>query len=120
MAEHLSRKPINIIPKQLQKKAGVSQPRSRLKLTAVLSWGLVGTALFVAVLAPFLAPFDPWNSVAAPFTAPGNPFLLGTDDLGRDVLSGIIFATRTSIFVGLSATFIATAIGIVLVHASVF
>ncbi len=94
--------------------------RPRLQLTAALGWGLAGTAVLVAVLAPLLAPFDPWQSVAAPFIAPSPTYILGTDDLGRDLLSGIIYATRTSIIVGLSATFIATTIGIVLGAASGF
>lgn len=87
---------------------------NRLRLTGIIGLSLVGTAVFIALLAPVLAPADPWKSVATPFIAPGEAYILGTDDLGRDLLSGVIFATRTSLIVGISATLIATTIGIML------
>ena len=94
------------------------QRRRRFNLGTILGWGLVGTAVVIALLAPLIAPSDPWESVAAPFIAPGEGFLLGTDDLGRDLFSAIVYATRTSLIVGISATLIATAIGMLLGAAS--
>lgn len=94
--------------------------RMQLNLTAILGWGLVGVALLIALLAPLLAPADPWDSLTSPFTPPGGEYPLGTDDLGRDLLSGVIYATRTSLIVGLSATFIATTIGMTLGAAAGF
>lgn len=88
------------------------------RIGGLLGWGLVGTAVFVAIFAPWLAPFDPWDSVATPFINPGDSYLLGTDDLGRDLLSGVIHATRTSLIVGMLATLIATSIGVFLGAAS--
>jgi peptide/nickel transport system permease protein len=78
--------------------------------------GAVVTALVVfAVLAPVLAPWDPnrpnlRNMLGEPSAA--NP--LGTDQLGRDVLSRMLYGARVSLAVGFVSVGIATAIGIVL------
>jgi peptide/nickel transport system permease protein len=78
----------------------------------------------VAIFAPLLAvqnPFDPaqlelLNSRIAPlWSADGqSPFLLGTDEQGRDVLSAILYGLRISLFVGVLGVSLAAAIGIVL------
>lgn len=82
--------------------------------TGWLGWLLVTMVLLIAALAPILAPAGPWQSVAVPFEAPGQAHWFGTDDLGRDLLSGVIYATRTSLIVGLVATAVAMSIGITL------
>ncbi len=67
-----------------------------------------------AVLAPLIAPHNP-DEIAGPFSgAPSLKFLLGTDQIGRDVLSRLLYATRVSLLVGVMATVISTAIGVVL------
>ena len=68
-----------------------------------------------AVLAPWLAPFDP-NQEHLPFkyAPPSAEFLLGTDALGRDVLSRLIYGARVSLWVGFVAVGIAITIGITL------
>jgi len=78
---------------------------------------LVGFAL-VAVFANMLAPHDPEvGKLAARFRPPSwqaggtTEFLLGTDHLGRDVLSRLIFGARVSIVVGFTAVIVAGAIG---------
>src|SRR5262245_44793313 len=60
---------------------------------------LLGLAL-VGVLAPLLAPADPLAFVGAGFQPPGTRFLLGTDQLGRDVLSGVLHGARVSLLIG--------------------
>jgi len=83
--------------------------------------GLFGLAVVivlvvVAVLAPVLAPHDPFttsrNSFSPPFARDG--YLLGTDHLGRDVLSNLIWGARVSLIVGVAAAFTATVIGVVM------
>lgn len=66
------------------------------------SIGLALTAFFtvVALFADQLAPHPPFQSVAAPFLPPSAEFWFGTDDLGRDVLSGVVHGARTSLLVG--------------------
>lgn len=69
-----------------------------------------GAALF----APVIAPYDP-TAIVGPFAAPPSfEFWLGTDQIGRDMLSRILYATRISLLVGVMATVISTAIGVVL------
>lgn len=88
--------------------------RSRLfqGMTGGIGWLLIVTVILIAVLAPVLAPFDPWKSVSTPFVPPGAAHWFGTDDLGRDLLSGVIYATRTSLLVGVVATAVAVTIGV--------
>lgn len=88
--------------------------RSLMGLTGWVGWVLVGLVVLVALLAPLIAPSDPWESVSTPFEVPGAAHWFGTDDLGRDLLSGVIYATRTSLLVGLVAMAVATSIGITL------
>ena len=78
--------------------------------------------VLAAVLAPWIAPHNPFNPASLNlmdgFTRPmstsmmGNYFVLGTDNQGRDVLSTILYGSRISLFVGLSATLFAMAIGV--------
>ncbi len=79
-------------------------------------FGLITLALLVlaAVAAPIVAPYDPnamdYDMIGEPSWA--HP--LGTDDLGRDLLSRLIYGSRISLFVGISTVAISLAIGIVL------
>ena len=77
----------------------------------------IGLALFVlflvvAVFAGAVAPYDPWLRFS-PFMPPGFAHPLGTNDLGNDILSELIFGTRVSLIVGFGAAFMATIIGTV-------
>ncbi len=68
--------------------------------------------LLVAIFAPVLAPCDPYQLYDALVKPPGTPgHLLGTDGLGRDVLSEIIYGTRTSLMIGVIAASIAGLVG---------
>jgi len=73
-------------------------------------------ALFaVAIGAPYLAPHDPARAVAATFGDPAPPsraFPLGTDELGRDVLSRVIWGARISLEIGVAAMAVTMAIGV--------
>ena len=73
---------------------------------------LIGIA-FVAVFGPWLYPTDPFEMVWAPFSPPGEAgFLLGTDYLGRDLLSMIINGARVSLLIGLAAAVVSIVIGV--------
>lgn len=67
-----------------------------------------------ALLAPVIAPYDPDEIVGAFSAPPSWEFLLGTDQIGRDVFSRLLYATRVSLLVGVLATLISTVIGVVL------
>jgi len=83
-----------------------------------LAWlgGLMVTLLLLtAVAAPWLAPYDPLAAVADSFGDPFPPqkaYWLGTDELGRDVLSRLIYGSRISLLVAAAATAITLGIGV--------
>jgi peptide/nickel transport system permease protein len=69
----------------------------------------------IAIGAPLLAPHDPARAVANTFGDPAAPspaFPLGTDELGRDVLSRVIWGARISLEVGVAAMLVTTVIGV--------
>ncbi len=68
---------------------------------------LAGFAV-VAILAPALAPYDPGQPLGLPLATPTRDHLLGTNDLGQDVLSQVIYGARSSLIVALSVTAIST------------
>jgi peptide/nickel transport system permease protein len=74
---------------------------------------IIGLLAIVSVLAPVLAPHDPTAIHASDgLKPPSSTYLLGTDNLGRDILSRIIYAARTSLFVALGSVLVAGAIGV--------
>lgn len=86
----------------------------RFKRHHLAAVGLIVLAVIVgaAILAPVIAPYDP-NDIAGPFAeGPSKEFWLGTDQIGRDVLSRLLYATRISLLVGVMATLISTGIGV--------
>ena len=73
---------------------------------------LIGIAL-MGFIGPFFYPTDPFEMVWMPFSPPGaDGFLLGTDYLGRDILSQIINGARVSIAIGFSAALVSCFIGV--------
>lgn len=78
--------------------------------------GLIGAALIalvvaVALLAPLLAPYGPAELVGRRLLPPGQGHPLGTDELGRDVLSRIVYGARVSLYVGVIAVGLASLLG---------
>ncbi len=79
---------------------------------AAVSLIVLAVIVGAAILAPVIAPYDP-NDIAGPFAeGPSKEFWLGTDQIGRDVLSRLLYATRISLLVGVMATLISTGIGV--------
>ena len=64
-----------------------------------------------ALGANWIAPYNPWHPVGDPYAGPSWAHLLGTNDLGQDILSELIFGIRVSLLVGLAAAGVATALG---------
>jgi peptide/nickel transport system permease protein len=73
--------------------------------------GLLGVIVIVAVLAPAIAPHDPNTLTKAVLAAPGRGHLMGTDHLGRDVFTGVVYGSRVSLLVGITAALISALIG---------
>jgi peptide/nickel transport system permease protein len=86
--------------------------RSKLSLVGL---GIVIGLILMALFAPYLAPYpEDVDSVhfERTFTPPGREFPFGTDEVGRDVLSRVIFGTRISLSLGVAVLAIALAIGV--------
>jgi peptide/nickel transport system permease protein len=76
---------------------------------------MVLSLIAIAIFAPVIAPYDPIQAVASTFgnpAAPSRSFPLGTDQLGRDVLSRVIFGARISLTVGVTAMLVTMTIGV--------
>lgn len=67
--------------------------------------------MLVAIFAGVLSPADPFMIVGKPFQEPFGKHLLGTDSLGRDVLSGLVHGARTTLLISVIATVAAVAFG---------
>jgi len=96
----------------------VAARRRRIPWTIVAAGAFVGVLIVIAVAAPYLAPHNPERGslrarLAAPtlVAADGQAHLLGTDHLGRDVLTRVIYGTRVSLTVGFAAVAIGGLIG---------
>jgi peptide/nickel transport system permease protein len=87
---------------------------------ALLGLTLVVIIMGAAILAPLIAPFDPFEqhfyglSLVGEPLPPGAPYLLGTDLLGRDLFSRLLYGARTSLIIGVMANGIALVIGTVI------
>ena len=81
---------------------------------AVLGLILWLVVILTAVAGLTVYPGDPFEMVGAPMTPPGNEFLLGTDYLGRDVLTGIIHGASVTLAIGFSATICTMIIGVII------
>ncbi|MBQ8312912.1 MAG: ABC transporter permease, partial [Clostridia bacterium] len=85
--------------------------KHRLALVSLIVLVLIS---LLAILAPVIAPYSP-TKISGGFSKPPNAeHWLGTDQIGRDVLSRLLYATRVSLLVGALATLISTVIGVVL------
>ncbi|MDE0782420.1 MAG: ABC transporter permease, partial [Planktomarina sp.] len=81
--------------------------------SAVAALGLLILIVIAAIFGPILYPTDPFEMVWMPFSPPGEEgFLLGTDYLGRDLLSMIISGAKVSLMIGLSAALMSVFIGV--------
>lgn len=82
---------------------------------AIIGFAIIASIMLLALVAPFIAPYDPDAiDVKAILLSPSTSHLMGTDGLGRDVFSRMLYGARISLMVGFVAVGIATAIGIVL------
>lgn len=83
---------------------------------AVIGLFIITLMIIAALFAPLLAFYDPWAMVARPFLPPfqDSKHLLGTDTMGRDILSGIIYGARVSLLIGLVSTVASLLVGVTL------
>jgi len=88
--------------------------------SALFGLAIVALVIFMAVAAPLIAPYNPDEQMFDGLTLEGAPmppsaqFLLGTDTLGRDLFSRLLYGARTSLIIGLVANGIAVTIGLLI------
>lgn len=83
--------------------------------SAMIGLCLLVIMVFCAVFAPALAPYDPYASdLPNSLKPPSAAHLLGTDELGRDILSRILYGARISLLVGVEAVTLALIFGVIL------
>lgn len=86
--------------------------RNKLTLTGFI---IVGLVVLVGLLAPVLAPYDPnLMDIPARLQGPSSAHPFGTDEMGRDILSRVMYGARISIAVGVIIVAVSAAIGVVL------
>jgi peptide/nickel transport system permease protein len=68
--------------------------------------------IVLAIFSPQIAPYDPTERVGRSLTAPNDQFIFGTDNLGRDVLSRVIYGARIALMIAFIAVAIAAGVGV--------
>ena len=80
---------------------------------AMVGLAVVMAFILIALLAPYLSPYDPlatsWSAIRKP---PGAAYLFGTDELGRDVFSRVLWGARASLLAGLVSVCISLVLGV--------
>ncbi|MGX5849200.1 ABC transporter permease [Mesorhizobium sp. PL10] len=89
----------------------LSQAFGKAPVTAIFGIIIILVFAACAIFAPIVAPFGEADIVSASFAPPDAQMLLGADQLGRDILSRIIFGARTSVGLALIATILAFSAG---------
>ncbi|WOC14729.1 ABC transporter permease [Pseudochrobactrum sp. MP213Fo] len=86
----------------------LSNPKALIGLTILV------LVVLAALLAPLLFPRNPWQMAGRPFLPPFQDakFWLGTDMLGRDILSGLVYGAQVSLIVGMISTLVALFVGV--------
>lgn len=87
--------------------------RLRRSKGALVGLSILALLAIAAIAAPLLAPFDPIKVTDNALFSPGVPYLIGTDQYGRDILSRILYGARISLFIGLISVGIAASVGVV-------
>src|SRR5437764_5799865 len=91
-------------------RAGAQMRHNRAALAGLV---VIGTLAVAAIFAPFLAPYNPYTvSLDARLEPPGGAHVLGTDELGRDILSRLIFGARVALWVGTVTVVLSSMLGI--------
>lgn len=82
-------------------------------ITAWIGAFLLLVFILMAMFSDLFAPCNPWERFD-PYRFPDKQHLLGTNDLGHDILSELVYGSRVSILVGLGAALIATGLGLII------
>jgi peptide/nickel transport system permease protein len=80
---------------------------------ALIGLAVLGFLLFIAISAPLISPYDPIETTGNTLQAPSRDHLFGTDNIGRDIFSRVVFGSRISLQMGLIAVAIGAGTGTV-------
>ncbi|MGL4234937.1 ABC transporter permease [Tabrizicola sp.] len=83
----------------------------RIPLSALIGLVLTGTFLFVAIFAQWIAPYAIGDTGGGQWEGPSATYWLGTDTIGRDILSRLIYGAQITIFVALASSVLAFSVG---------
>ena len=86
----------------------------QMPLSAALGLAILSCYILMAALAPWIAPFGMVEIVGGAWEEPSSQYWLGTDNLGRDLLSRMIWGARITLFVASVAALLAFALGVIL------
>jgi ABC-type dipeptide/oligopeptide/nickel transport system permease subunit len=81
------------------------------KKIATIGLGMLIIMAVIAIFAPLLAPYDPYTDMAATYLKPSAEHLLGTNDIGQDIFSELLYGARTSLAIGFLSAAISIIIG---------
>ncbi len=87
---------------------------------SLIGLGMIGAIVALAIVGPALAPYSPSELVGVLYDIPNPDTLLGTDSLGRDVLSRFLYGGRNLVWMAISATMLGLSIGIAIGMASAY
>jgi len=79
--------------------------------SAVIGFGIIVVLIVIALMASFIAPYDPIGLSRNILQPPSGGHLMGTDNLGRDIFSRVVYGTRVSLQMGFIAIAIAATVG---------
>ena len=96
------------LPRRSRRRSAWTRPLAIIGLVLIVFW------IAIAIFAPLIAPDDPNAQTFALHTAPGGSNLMGTDELGRDVFSRLLYGTRVTIPLALLLVVLSTTVGAVL------
>ncbi|MEV8167924.1 ABC transporter permease [Microbacterium paraoxydans] len=89
-----------------------ARPRRRVAVASWIPLGLLAIIVLACVLAPLLAPYDPAAQSSDRFAGPSAAHLFGTDELGRDLFSRVLYGGQLTVFIAGGATLVAMVLGI--------
>jgi peptide/nickel transport system permease protein len=120
MAEQSIERNSKRVPERTDRKKRVLIPKRWRNPVGMVGAAIVLATILVALLAPVLAPYSPSDQGATRLQSPRSEHLMGTDELGRDTLSRIIYGSRVSLQVGVIAVGVALVVGLIMGMAAGF
>ena len=94
------------------RRSGLRRFLRRFPMSARIAALMLLAYVLIAVTGPLWTPYDPFQAgTGLPFSSASSSHLFGTDILGRDVFTRVVYGTRDVLYLSLASTFIATVIG---------